>query len=332
MKTLCVPLGLGTFLTLATGCATPYLTAAGDFGAVTSATTSQLQSLPQISLTLCRRQAFGDFLLDRFVTSKKDKDGVAIVWPRFMDAPTPTLSGGTWTDECKAIATSYKVFSDALSVLGGYGSALQKIATGSYAGKDLSGVLKDANTALGNLKTAPPKTVTDVLTNIQGPLQAIADLVEKEATESKLKEAVTQANPSVKTIIDSLLGFLDAAAFQALDVNNKIANLAKEVDSTLTPTRKDGEKYVAVSPEFIPVYEAIEGMASSQQAVQSQIDAMKKSLASLQSASAKLAEAGGKDEKSDEFKNLIKNIAGLVEDAYGNAQSAQGASNQKGGT
>jgi hypothetical protein len=297
-------------------CHTPYLTAAGNFGSTMSNSSTELQGLTGLASDLCQERAQLDYVFHRL--NQDPHAGAVPRWPSDLSYEVPQSDGttrtSTWGKHCEQIALADAVVTKALTLLAQYGKALNDLSGGDYSGKNVTGIVTDVGSDLTTLKTAPSK-VTDTLTALAGPLGDIAGMLEKEYAEGQVKAAVKNADPGVKAALAAIINYELGVGAEVADAQHLMKNALEEADKKLPANSMEILRFSDLERKWV-------SDLATQQQQQGDIGA---TLGDLQKAEASLVTAGHKDTGSDEFKSLLKSVAGLAVSAQSSANSASNA-------
>ena len=318
------------FLTLV-GCApSPYLKASGEFATAMDNSVSVLRGMKDLNSQICQQRTQLDYLFHRLTKTNfkdKKKDGTPIYlygadYAAKFEYEVPQTDGTfqkqSWETHCKQITIADDVMDKAFAGLSAYADALKTVSTKDFSGKDVTSLVTDMSSLVGQLG-APSKS-TDIVKALANPLGQLTDALLKTYAEHKVVEVVKASDAYVTEILDRAGKYIDAIHDEENAAEYEMHDVLNLTDKGLTGDSMEILQFSELSSRWI------NDLRAKKDAQQKLFGALKK----LRDAEVALA-AAGKQDKPDtavELKTVLGNTSLVVSDIQALNNAIQG----KGGT
>ncbi|HZS40778.1 MAG TPA: hypothetical protein VFF06_28290 [Polyangia bacterium] len=306
----------------ASGCATAYLQATGQFAVAAREGAGSLASAFDLSTQLCRDRADLAYLLPRL----KAEYGAEA---SFGAAPLRSVwwtdkSGGTnsWADHCGAIEAADGAHRNGLQVIIAYGWALQSVVgQGQFQGDDLRSVASSAAQLTQKIGGGGAAGYTGAIAGVGTPITMFTDFLLSKIVANDLRKDIGAADPAFQKVLDKLLAYVDASGeLQLLDLTETLGEVLDEIEGGL------GAKGALADPvRGIAYYDFAAHWEARLRYYRHSIDATKKVIQDLKAAHNALRSAGDGDGaiRTDDLKKMGGFAAAVIADAaYFRAQIA----------
>jgi hypothetical protein len=208
---------ISALLLASAACRHPYTAATGAFATSTAATVEALRPMMAFRGKQCHLSADYDWLFKNLSSPRNGK------WPGLGSLSKPTvpfydqhgqsLAQISVEDYCDRLAVADVTVNRALQVLDSYASALSSITTdGAIDTDSLHTTLTDLGTLIGKLANdaGETKSVSQAITQLDGPLRSIAIAITASAKERELQRVIVKADEPFRAVIKALHAYVAA--------------------------------------------------------------------------------------------------------------------------